>query len=210
MSILRTIAINMASLAGRRPWRRLPVAGFFVSTILFSCSGGIALADPPEDPILGGTGGNTLVAYGANNLSVVESIADLGGGTWEYTYSLKSSDPSNVWFFFVYTSFPTSNHTATPFPLGGNRSDLDVVYAPYDARNIDPTLTEVSSAWYTPFGGSNGIMTGGTGSLSFQADVLDTAPKLFAYETGASGYAGGNSGPGRKSGDGSCIRLHGS
>ena len=140
------------------------------------------------DAITPGVGGNTLIAAGPNHLTVFETIVDVGGGMWEYSYSFTSDEPASIWHLFLYTPY-TAIGSGTTFPnqFGYN---LDAVSAPYDARNLDLTLVHTLSMWYEPLGGGNGVSQGGGASFSFRADVFDANAKLFAYETDVSGHAG--------------------
>ena len=139
---------------------------------------------------------HTLIAYGPNFLTVVESIESLGGGVWEYTYSFTNDDPDAIWHFLLYTAFDTVSATATGFPNNAGASiDLTAVAEPYDPHNIDPLLTDSTNMWYPSFGGPDGLFNGSPATLTFQATVFDESPKLFAYETIVSGYAGDSFGP---------------
>jgi hypothetical protein len=138
----------------------------------------------------------SLIGAGSNNLTVVETITRQGLD-WLYTYNITSADPSNVWHFLIYTSFVTRNATST-FPETAPGSD-ELGWGPYSATNIDPALVNFTNAYYSSFGGPYGLATGGTATFSFVSSVFDASAKLFAYETAASGYAGGWIGPaGRK------------
>lgn len=164
----------------------------FVSVVLtfqLLVVGGAAIASP----ILPGTGGNTLIAAGPNFLTVTEVVTDIGGGEFKYTYSFSNDDPSEVWHFSIYLEFAelATQVEAIGMPNDSSISRLmDSVSAPYDARNIDPDITSVAHMWFGPPFATNGLLPGESASLSFVAGVLDLNPKLFAYETIASGYAG--------------------
>ncbi|MBN1589111.1 MAG: hypothetical protein JW888_06325 [Pirellulales bacterium] len=142
----------------------------------------------------GGTGGNTLVAWGTNALTVVETITPASASSWQYTYTFTNTDTSPIYDFALYTQFSTFS-VASTFPIVTAAGyELDEVIFCYDARNIDPLLTTLTGANYDEYGASDNLAPGSTGSLSFVANTLDTNPKLFAYETLASGYAGGQMG----------------
>jgi hypothetical protein len=134
----------------------------------------------------------SLIGAGPSNLAVVETITRQGLH-WLYTYSITSADPSNVWHFLIYTSFVTTDATST-FPDTAPGSD-SMTSGPYSATSIDPTLVNFTNAWYSSFGGPYGLGTGGTATFSFVSSVFNASAKLYAYETAASGYAGGASGP---------------
>jgi hypothetical protein len=134
----------------------------------------------------------SLIGAGSNNLIVIETITQQGLD-WLYTYNITSADPSNVWHFLLYTSFATTSGTST-FP-NVSPSGLSVVGLwPYDPRNVDPFLTHVTNTWYAPFGGPNGLGTGGAATFSFVSNIFDARAKLFAYETAASGFAAASTG----------------
>ena len=152
-----------------------------------------AKADP-LNPVPNGTGGNTLVSLGPSQVSVAETIIPLGGGTWQYSFQVTSNDPFNIWHFLVYTPFSTFSGTATVFPnVAPTGLSLNAVISGYDARNIDASLTTTTNMWYTPFGGPNGLPTGGTATEAFDANTLFNGPILYAYEDVNSGYLGSGS-----------------
>jgi hypothetical protein len=143
-----------------------------------------------------GSANAALIPGGTNELFVTQTITSLSGGRWQYRFDVTSADPSNVWQFIVYTSFDTGLTTAITFPNSAVRgTPLGDVPPGYDARNIDPSLNFATNMWYTPFGGPNGLPPGGTAALIFVGLVFDPGPKLFAYETVASGFVGGGTGP---------------
>ena len=86
-------------------------------TIFAALIGMPALCNADANPASGVGGGNTLVAFGPNNLVVDESIVILGPGTFQYTYTFNNADPDAIWHFLLYTPFATSAGTAAGFPL---------------------------------------------------------------------------------------------
>jgi len=128
-----------------------------------------------------------LNTAGPSLIAVDEAITPLGGGQWQYTYTINSSDPANIWNFLLYTPFTTTNISGT-FP-DQFIDDLNSVFSQYDARNIDPTLTTMNTENYMPFGGPNGLSNGGTATLTFDASVFNDSRKLYAYEDVTTGYA---------------------
>jgi hypothetical protein len=159
-----------------------------VIALVFICDRAVA------DQITPGNGGNTLIAAGPNHLTVAETIAKRDDGRWEYTYSFTSDEPDDIWGFFVYFPFPAFVSSST-FPNDFGGYPLDAVDAPYDARNVDPTLTSVLSMWYLPLGGPDGLPMGESASFVIYSDYLSTDDKLFGYETVVSGHAGTGIGP---------------
>lgn len=134
-----------------------------------------------------------VAQWSDNELQITESIFDVGGGIWQYDYQIVSSEPSNVWFLFFYTDFNTFNETSASFPNSGSLNIANV-YPEYDARNLDANITFMAQYWFTPFAGANGINQGEVATFSFQSTQFDDSQKLYGYETGASGWAGGNAG----------------
>lgn len=132
-----------------------------------------------------------LIAAGPNALSVSETVADLGGGVWEYSFSFLNTDTSAIWHFLLYTEFDTVGATSTFPAVAPSSLAITAIAAPYDARNVVATLTDVTNTWYAPFA-TTGLAVGGGATFTFQASTLDLSPKLFAYETLASGYAVSN------------------
>jgi hypothetical protein len=137
-----------------------------------------------------------LVAHEANSLMVHETITAIDADTWNYKYRFVNDNPSPIWNFLVYTNFEISwrDIVVTGFPEASSSRELSRVYAAYDARNIDPDLTHMWSAYYLEFG-TVGLPSGSVATLSVNADVLDVEPKLYAFETVASGHAGWSNGP---------------
>jgi hypothetical protein len=113
-------------------------------------------------------------------------------GTWQYDFAFDNTDTSAIWHFIVYTTGVTTNGVGS-FPAGATAGrHLDTVYAPYDARNLDPTLAYLTNMWYTPFA-TVGLPVGDSATYSFQANFYADS-FLYAYETLASGYAVHNGG----------------
>lgn len=139
---------------------------------------------------------NAQLVYDHDSIStVVETITPLGGGQYRYDYTVTNGEPLPIWHLFVYTEF--SVHTITPLALpnwDASLNDLDGVYSGYDARNIDPDLAwsigTYQAGWPT---GPDALEPGATAiGFSFIANVLDTSPKLYAYETQPTYIGNGN------------------
>ena len=121
-------------------------------------------------------------------LDVQETITDLGGGQWKYSYQFTNTESDPIWIFFVWTTFLAGN----PIPFnkndwGATSDPIDDVYPVYDARNLDPAIIFISGTWgpdWAPDGcSSNSIMVGETATgFSFVADVYDPSPKYYGYE----------------------------
>jgi len=117
-------------------------------------------------------------------LTVVETITDLGAGTWRYSYEFTNTETSAMWHFGIWTRFVTTS--ATPFSLpdwDAHLYDIWGVYSAYDARNLDPLIIWLSATeghpWVTP---SNPLPVGAIAEFSFEANVFDSSPKYYYYE----------------------------
>jgi hypothetical protein len=146
-----------------------------------------------NDPIYGGSGGNTISWDYWSPLTVYETITDLGG-SYKYEYSFTNVDTSQIWNFGVYTTFAgTGNVTNfTGYPSWGSATfPITFVFTEYDERNIDPGILELPHTWTIPWEDlSTSIPVGAAISgFSFTADTYDASPKYYYYETIASGYA---------------------
>jgi len=121
---------------------------------------------------------------------VIETITDLGGGTWKYSYEFTNTEASSIWIVGVWTTFQT-NAPFTTFtqmdPFGtwiAYSHDINVAFVEYDARNLDPNILWLSATHDTPFPASpNPIPSGAhVSGFSFTANVLNTSPKYYWYE----------------------------
>jgi len=157
-----------------------------------------SMASAQENPILPGSGGNTLLSSGPNLLDVRESIVPLGDGRYEYSYVFTNAEPTDIWHFNIYTSFPLESGSlssdAFPGGHGDTGSPTSTVYPAYDPANVDPSATMAHNLWYTPYA-TNGLAPNDSASVTFIANALDVDPKLFFYETLGSGYAAQDPGP---------------
>jgi hypothetical protein len=128
-------------------------------------------------------------------LCVLETITDLGGGFYEYSYSFENVDAAHIWHFGVYSVLtdltPTASWSTHPLWMTG-ASPLDGVHPAYDARNLDPQLQWVSNTWGPDWPNTTDPINPGetVSGFSYIAPGLDTAPKYYFYETVESGYAG--------------------
>lgn len=146
--------------------------------------------------LLSGPATAALIATDTNLLTIHESIHAVDADTWNYTYSFLNKATSPIWHILFYTKFEIDwrEMHATGFPEMSAGKEVSRLYAPYDARNLDSSVTYAWAAFYVPFG-TEGLAPGATASLSVRADVLDMSPKLYAVETIASGHAGWKTGP---------------
>jgi hypothetical protein len=138
------------------------------------------------------SGSNTVFYDHWSVLTVIETITDLGGGKWRYSYEFTNTETKPIWHFGVWTNFDAGYATQTTFdqmaPFGTWRADghhITEVRAEYDARNLNPNIIWVSHTWDNPWPSSpNPIPVGAhVSGFSFTANVLDTSPKYYYYET---------------------------
>ena len=148
--------------------------------------------------------GNTVKWYYWSPITVVETINNLGGGSYRYNYSFVNVDVSPIWHFGINTTFITqarggsetggtkfTGHDSWTYP---DWMPVSSVHSSYDARNLDPAIVGVTNT-------SRYVMTAPTPSIddiqvgeaasgySFTASIYDPSPKYYYYETIASGYA---------------------
>jgi hypothetical protein len=139
--------------------------------------------------------GNTMEWYYWSPITVVETINNLGGGSYRYNYSFVNVDVSPIWHFGINTTFITQGMTGgTKFT--GHDSwwsppdwlSVSEMYYRYDARNIDPAIVgTTNTSSYSPT--FDAIQVGEAASgYSFTASIYDPSPKYYYYETIASGY----------------------
>ncbi len=130
-------------------------------------------------------------------LNVVETVTDLGGGVYKYSYAFTNTETSSIWHFGVWTNFSAGTTTQTTFsemPTTWNADGHPITDAgDYDARNIDPNITWLSHTWDNPWPSSpNPIAIGASVSgFSYHTNVLDTSPKYYYYEIYGSYLSGG-------------------
>jgi len=80
-----------------------------ICALLTVCS--LQVAPAIANPVGGGSGGNSVSWNYLSPLNVIETIADLGGGSYQYSYSLVNVDTSPIWHLGIYTSFVTQGET---------------------------------------------------------------------------------------------------
>lgn len=154
------------------------------------------------DPAYGQTSSTASVSYDHwSVLTVYETIKNLGGGVYRYSYEFRNVESKGIWHFCVWTKFNAGTSTQKTFsqlvPYGtwnANGHNITNVATEYDARNLDPTIVWVSQTWDNPYPNDpnpiavNQYVSG----FSFTANVLDTSPKYYGYEVyGSYAYPGG-------------------
>jgi len=150
----------------------------------------------PVDPSArgsGGSGGNTVECYYPSPLTVVETITDIGGGSYKYGYSFVNVDGSGIWGFGIWTTFEISDPTNfTQCPAWLSLSyPVDMSAPEYDGRNLDPEIIYHADTWTEPMVDaataipSRSVVSG----FSFTSAHYDPSPKWYNYETIASGWA---------------------
>lgn len=133
-------------------------------------------------------------------LTVMETITDIGGGSYRYEYSFSNTDTSPIWHFLVYTDFYPVEGTVGNFgeypSWNNNLGTITHARPEYDARNLDPDISHVVSTYPETWADfDSGIEPGqAVSGFSFESGILDYSPKYYAYETLASGYADENGG----------------
>ena len=129
--------------------------------------------------------------------TVSETITDLGGGLYEYSYSFNNVDDKHIWHVAVYTAFAIEEISNVWVGYPGwetlHIADFDAnLVDEYDPRQIDPDLV-TSVACYGPNwpDTSEPIQPGSyVSGFSYTANFYDSGPKLYIYETVEDGYAG--------------------
>ena len=143
----------------------------------------------------------SLPAFGAivweydSKVQVTETITDIGGGDYQYSYTLVSNDPAAIWDFRVYTTFyvepfssPSSTFTGDSLWKDPPQSDeVDTLDPMYDARNLDSNIQCAIWTGYEYWNrpdDSDGILNGQTAvGFSFTANVFDNSAKYYSYTT---------------------------
>ena len=113
------------------------------------------------------------------------------GGFYLYDVYFQNTDNSPIWDFEVFTCSSTIAVGALPFDYLYDQS-LDYVDPQYDARNLDPSLTDMVRMWNGNTG-VGGLAVGDYGSISFYLYGYYSS-FIYAYETDASGWANVNGG----------------
>ena len=154
------------------------------------------------DPILGGDvdPGEEMRSVSwlyDSPLTVYETITDLGGGSYLYSYQFQNVDSSIIWNFGVYDSFgtqPLTQSSWTGYPTWSySQGNVDEVFDFYNPDNIDSSINFVAYTW--DWNDATGIQPGETvEGFSYIDYEFDPNPKLYFYETSDSGYANENGG----------------
>jgi hypothetical protein len=153
----------------------------------------VRCASPPIDNPVHGQNSTSSVVYNHTSLlSVFETITPLAGGIWRYSYEFTNKEPTAIWHFGVWTTFQGGDSaTAKTFdqmiPYGtwiAAGVNITGVISPYDARNLDPQITWLSSTWDNPWPNSPNPIPAGAfvSGFAFNATVLDKRPKYYYYE----------------------------
>ena len=140
-----------------------------------------------DDAVPGVPSGDSVSYDHWSVLNVFETITDMGGGTYKYSYEFTNTEPTAIWHFGVWTTFSTG--AVTTFDQTGtwpvhDSHDINAVATEYDARNLDPPIIWLSHTHDSGFPTSpNPIPVGAyVSGFSFTASVLDGSPKLYYYE----------------------------
>jgi len=135
-------------------------------------------------------------------LTVIENVADIGGGEYRYEYSLVNEDSVPITEFGVYLTFEAQQEsTFAGLDPTWERElfyHVDIVGPWVDGRNLDPAIigfTFTSNCLYLEVGtvcpGETAIQPGqAVSGFSLTASVYDTSPKYYFYSTTDSGYSG--------------------
>jgi hypothetical protein len=110
----------------------------------------------------------------AGALSVTEVITDLGGGQYQYDYTLNNTNAvSSVWWWGVYS--PSNSASLVSGSLGGlyaGGAPIDITLAGNPSVGYAFDFAALDSSSY-------GITVGSSGTLSFITDSLETGGKTF-------------------------------
>ena len=160
---------------------------------------GPALADStsPLHRDEGAPGGGDVQWLYWSPLCVEETITDVGGGMFEYSYRFTNVDTNHIWHFIVYMRLADLENSSTwaTHPMWGQETrDLGNTHENYDARNLDPTLVMTASTWSPDWPNPKDPIVPGemVAGFTFLAPGLDPEPKYYAYETVENGWAGWN------------------
>jgi hypothetical protein len=165
-----------------------------ICVVLFFC-----LLQVPQafaNPSSGGFGGSSVSWYYWSPLTVTETITNLGGGSYRYSYSLVNVDASPIWHLGIYTDFVTDGSVGgTKFSGHASWGGPDWVpnasaFSEYVGTNLDPSILGFTNTFTMPWEDqATSIQIGEVASgYSFVASTYDPSPKYYYYETIASGY----------------------
>jgi hypothetical protein len=172
--------MNMTTKLSRIIW---PTLVLCVATML--CKGQPTL----NNPVIPGTGGNTLLYHYSSPLKPTLDIYSVGGGSYTYSIGFNNTDTSPIWNFEVFSKSPATALSGTFTYVWDDL--VTGVYPEYDPRNLDASLTDTIHMNYpSPFG-TAGLAVGGYGGISFTLNAYYSS-FLYAYETVASGYTQSN------------------
>ena len=166
---------------------------------LMAMSGIVSAMSPNDDPVstkLDKEISVRAVSYDHwSVINVVETITDLGGGMWQYSYEFTNTESAPSWHFYVWTTFDAGTNTQTTFDQTpswtANGHDINAVITEYDARNLDPGIIWMSQTWAPSWPNSPDSIPVGAyvSGFTYIANVYDPSPKYYGYETHGN-YAG--------------------
>ena len=167
----------------------------FASVILSVMMVFLGVSAQAQGPNSGNSGGvDGVEALGPSLISPTLSTTSLGGGNYQYTISFVNKDTSPIWDFLVYTDCKTTFESPGGFQHCNDLSIPGSVSSCYNARNINPNVTDCLAfydGWsYPP---SSGLGIGKTCTVSFDCSGLYTS-FLYCYEDLNSGWCGSNGG----------------
>jgi hypothetical protein len=153
-----------------------------------------------QNPVAGGGEGDRSAQWLYDSpLCVVETITDLGGGLWEYSYQFENTDTNHLWHFGVWSNFDPVTSTATwsTHPAWAfGQVQIDGVSPEYDGRNLDANIRYLANTWGPSFPNTTDPINPGevVDGFKYIASQFDDSPKYYFYETVESGWAVNNGG----------------
>ena len=174
-------------------WKKQVLALVGCMVMLMAVSGMVSADSPNDNPVSAELDKETSVRAVSYDhwsvLNVVETITDLGDGTWQYSYEFTNTDTSDIWHFGVWlhsTILPGSStlFSQTPTWSTDDGVPIDSIGSAYDARNLDPDIVLGKNTWAPGWQYTTDPIPVGTyvSSYSFIANVHDPSPKYYFYE----------------------------
>ncbi len=133
-------------------------------------------------------------------LTVIENVADIGGGEYRYEYSFVNEDSLPITIFGVYSTFEAQGQsTFTGLDPAWREAffwPVHIVGPGFDGRNLDPLIVGFTMTHNckdlvveTVCPAETAIQPGqAVSGFSFVASVYDASPKYYFYSTPDSGY----------------------